>query len=268
MKTQQDTSTDPFAFAFNPQNIENTVNNAKNTLNNPLFGMAYANFGKKFSGIGDKYDSLLNQIFSSQYRYYFDVDNMYVVKKSIMTIAPYLYRGNWALSSEFQAISPTENVHAPDLYLPLMSLITFVLLRCLNLGITDKQEFNPGYIVDSFWKCLVISFLEVIIIKIVFCFLDGIRVNTVDLISHLNYRYCSLCALMVFNILINNNFFSSICTVYVLICQAIFVYKTLQRYSPSHNQSALELSSFGSNITLLLSLLQPFCSWILLSFGQ
>ncbi|CAD8063740.1 unnamed protein product [Paramecium sonneborni] len=267
MKPQQDTSTDPFAFAFNPQNIENTVNKAKNTLDNPLFGMAYANFGKKFSGIGDKYDSFLNKIFSSQYRFYFDVDNMYVVKKSIMTIAPYLYRGNWTLNSEFQAISPTENVHAPDLYLPLMSLITFVLLRCLSLGIYDKSSFNPGYIVESFWKCFVISLLELIIIKIVFCFMDGIRVNTVDLISHLNYRYCSLCALMIFNIL-TNNLFSFFCTIYVLICQAIFVYKTLQRYSPSHNQSALELSSFGSNITLLLSLLQPSCSWILLSFGQ
>lgn len=56
---------------------------------------------RKISGFGDKYDSFLNSVFSSQYRFYFDVDNMYVVKKSIMTLAPYLYRGNWTLSTNF-----------------------------------------------------------------------------------------------------------------------------------------------------------------------
>lgn len=37
----------------------------------------------------------------------------------------------------------------------------------------------------------MISLLEVIVVKIVFCFLDGIRVTTFDLVSHLNYRYCT-----------------------------------------------------------------------------
>lgn len=72
-----------------------------------------------------------------------------------------------------------------------MSLITFVLLRCLSVGLDEKNQFTPGYIEYSVGKCFMISLLEVIVVKIVFCFLDGIRVTTFDLISHLNYRYCS-----------------------------------------------------------------------------
>lgn len=48
--------------------------------------------------MGEKYDSIVNSVFSSQYRFYFDVDNTYVVKKSLMTLAPFVYRGDWTLS--------------------------------------------------------------------------------------------------------------------------------------------------------------------------
>lgn len=106
-----------------------------------------------------------------------------------------------------------------------MSLITFVLLRCLSLGLDEKNQFTPGYIEYSIGKCFMTSLLEVIVVKIVFCFLDGIRVTTFDLVSHLNYRYCtyiknqysSLCALVIFNIL-TNNLFSIVGTIYILAC--------------------------------------------------
>ena len=52
--------------------------------------------------MGEKYDSIINSVFSSQYRFYFDVDNTYVVKKSLMTLAPFVYRGDWTLSMQFK----------------------------------------------------------------------------------------------------------------------------------------------------------------------
>lgn len=78
-----------------------------------------------------------------------------------------------------------------------MSMVTFVLLKCLavallsadGIDIINKLGLHPSMIVTAFWKCIVISMLEVIIVKIVFCFMDGGRIYTFDLISHLNYRY-------------------------------------------------------------------------------
>lgn len=54
---------------------------------------------RKIVGIGERYDSFLNSIFSSQYRFYFDVDNSYVIKKILMTLVPFIYRGDWTLST-------------------------------------------------------------------------------------------------------------------------------------------------------------------------
>lgn len=43
----------------------------------------------------DKYNTFFDKLFSSEYRYYFDVDNQYVMKKCAMAVAPFLYRGEW-----------------------------------------------------------------------------------------------------------------------------------------------------------------------------
>lgn len=140
---------------------------------------------------------------------------------------------------------PTQNVYAPDYYIPLMSMITFVLLRCLSMGILNDRTLDPAMIVGGFWKCVIISSLEVFIVRIVFMFIDGVRVSLFDLVAFLNYRYCSyaieqsrLCLLVLLNILTEGSFYMALLG-YALLCQCFFVYKTLQRYSGSQNHSAL-----------------------------
>ena len=36
-----------------------------------------------------------------------------------------------------------EDVSAPDLYIPLMALITYVMLVGLNYGVANRYDFNP-----------------------------------------------------------------------------------------------------------------------------
>jgi len=38
------------------------------------------------------YDSFLHRVFSSEYRYYFDVDNKYVIKKLAILISPFFFK--------------------------------------------------------------------------------------------------------------------------------------------------------------------------------
>lgn len=42
--------------------------------------------------MGKRYDTFFAKVFSSDYRYYFDVDNAYVTKKLAILVAPFLSR--------------------------------------------------------------------------------------------------------------------------------------------------------------------------------
>ena len=67
---------------------------------------------------------------------YFDVTNRYVLNKLRIIILPFtLKQEDWrrqGLSYEYSAegtpATPREDLQAPDLYIPLMSFVTFILL--------------------------------------------------------------------------------------------------------------------------------------------
>ena len=82
--------------------------------------------------------------FNKDIRYYFDVDNRYVLEKMGIILAPLLWRGEWGKhknehgDSHMGFLEPKLEVHAPDLYIPLMAFISYVLISCLNKGIGDQ----------------------------------------------------------------------------------------------------------------------------------
>lgn len=61
-----------------------------------------------------------------------------------------------------QADSPRHNLFAPDLYIPCMSFITFLLFTGINAG--AKGEFSPEVLGITGSAGIVIVTLEVILI--------------------------------------------------------------------------------------------------------
>jgi hypothetical protein len=49
------------------------------------------NLGTRVLGFTKKYDSIFEKMFSSDYRYYFDVDNNYVMKKLTLLHIPFAF---------------------------------------------------------------------------------------------------------------------------------------------------------------------------------
>jgi len=86
----------------------------------------------------------LQLFFNKDIKYYFDVDNRYVVEKLGIILMPFLWTGEWTKTrneygdSHMGFLEPKLEVHAPDLYIPLMSFISYVLITCLNMGIGDQ----------------------------------------------------------------------------------------------------------------------------------
>lgn len=84
---------------------------------------------------------------------------------------------------------PNSDENAPDLYLPVMSLITYCLLCALTYG--TSGQFNPEVIPDVTTKCFVTQVLEVLLIRFGFYMMDT-AVPFLDLFSYTGYKYLGL----------------------------------------------------------------------------
>lgn len=83
----------------------------------------------------------------------FAIDDGYVVKKLGFLVFPFLHR-RWHGSHE----QPRENIVQPDLYIPLMAFMTYVLAASYMLGLKDK--FSPeqlGILSSSALVCLTLE---------------------------------------------------------------------------------------------------------------
>jgi hypothetical protein len=85
---------------------------------------------------------------------------------------------------------PVHDENAPDLYLPTMSLITYVLLCALIYGTAGK--FNPEVIPDVTTRCFATQILEVLLIRFGFYAMQA-PVAVLDLFSYTGYKYAGLC---------------------------------------------------------------------------
>jgi hypothetical protein len=78
--------------------------------------------------------------FNKDIRYYFDVSNTYVLKKLLIVLCPFMAPGEWTKTSQEHhpdhlGFLPAKfEIHAPDLYIPLMGFMTFIILACLSYG--------------------------------------------------------------------------------------------------------------------------------------
>ncbi|EAR96999.1 Hrf1 family protein (macronuclear) [Tetrahymena thermophila SB210] len=211
-------------------------------------------------------------IFNSYVRSFFDIDNMYILRKMKLILFPFLQRGEWEVkvneyassSQEQNFISPKDNPHSPDLYLPLMGLITFVLVSCLSVGIGDN--FQPEIIQRNTSYCLFITFIEIYLYKFLF-FLVGIKnIGILNMLSHLSYRFLSLTCILICNLSFGG-WFTFILMVYLLTTSVFFIFKTLKRYIQTMSDSFGEVNFqelSQKNILYLMSIIQLAVSYLLL----
>lgn len=129
-------------------------------------------------------------------RPYFAVDNSYVKRKMTKVLFPFLFR-DWARQEKLESTPdglsiyalPQQDENAPDLYIPSMSLLTYVLLCGLCYG--NAGHFDPEVLPDVTSKCIVTQVLEVIAIRIGF-YLMAAPVAILDLFSYTGYKYLGL----------------------------------------------------------------------------
>jgi len=143
-------------------------------------------------------------------KYYFSVNNLYVMKKMKMLLFPF-FKKKWTrltvedsqttneqnyYASKF--VCPWDDENAPDLYIPLMSFVTFVLITGLAKGRANR--FSPEVLIDIMSSCILTHTFEVLLLRLGLYLMQSSS-NFFDIISFTGYKYVGLCINMLVGLL-------------------------------------------------------------------
>ncbi|KAJ1959922.1 Transport protein yif1 [Dipsacomyces acuminosporus] len=129
-----------------------------------------------------------------QLKHSFDVSNMYVLAKLKLIVFPWLQK-NWHRHAERDPTgqvvgfkSPRDDTNSPDLYIPVMALVTYVIAIGLIIGRAGVfQPEDLGYTASS---ALGIIVFEVLLVKM-FCYLlnIGSELQLLDILAYSGYKF-------------------------------------------------------------------------------
>ncbi|XP_008952355.3 protein YIF1A isoform X3 [Pan paniscus] len=140
-------------------------------LGDPVANVAMA-YGSSIASHGkDMVHKELHRFVSvSKLKYFFAVDTAYVAKKLGLLVFPYTHQ-NWEVQYSRDApLPPRQDLNAPDLYIPTMAFITYVLLAGMALGIQKRMILSvltgllfgsDGYYVALAWTSSALMYFIV-----------------------------------------------------------------------------------------------------------
>jgi protein transport protein YIF1 len=124
--------------------------------------------------------------------------------------------------------APRQDYNAPDLYIPLMAFMTYVLLSGLGKGL-GSTGFTPDVIIQAIWRCLLLHLIETGLIKFGVN-LMSVPIPFLDVFSYTGYKYVALCLNLISRVLGSTvSFLVSLFTASML---AYFVLKTMAAVVP------------------------------------
>ena len=126
-------------------------------------------------------------------RHHFHVSNSYVIKKLRILLFPWRHRP-WSRrvrrleNGQSEWSPPREDINSPDLYIPVMALVTYILLAALHSGLNSR--FHPEILGVTASKALAVVILDLMFVK-GGCYFLNIQgpVQTVELAAYGGYKF-------------------------------------------------------------------------------
>lgn len=196
-------------------------------------------------------------------KYYFSVNHKYVLKKLLLILAPFRNRtwgrqrgidqGHFEGSGSDGATSylpPRDDVNAPDLYIPLMSFITYVLMVGFVFGMQDK--FKAEILARYFSKGLAVLSLEVLIIKLGLYLINARPTPWLDVIAYRGYKFVGVVLTMLSGILVRQMYYPVL--LYSATAMGIFLMRSHRRIILPRDTEAHQAQDLARRNAFLLFL--------------
>ncbi|KII61101.1 Protein YIF1B [Thelohanellus kitauei] len=125
--------------------------------------------------------------FIATLKQYFDVDLFYIYKKLTYLFVPFVQK-DWGRLHDDPNVSPKANHHSLDLYIPVMSFMTYVFICSLFLGY--HHLFSPESLGKLVSKCIGCLVFEVAAFMLIFVITGyGSRLSFIYLLALCAYKY-------------------------------------------------------------------------------
>ncbi|XP_053729406.1 protein YIF1B isoform X2 [Synchiropus splendidus] len=161
-------------------------------LSDPMSNLAMA-YGSSLASQGkEMMDKNLDRFIPiSKLKYYFAVDTLYVGRKLGLLVFPYMHE-NWEVSYQQDTpVAPRFDVNAPDLYIPAMGFITYVLVSGLALG--TQNRFSPELLGVQASSAFVWLIMEVLVVLLsLYLVTVNTDLTTIDLLAFSGYKYVGM----------------------------------------------------------------------------
>lgn len=231
-----------------------------NVLSDPMANMALQ-YGQSIAGQGKDFveKKMDKYISSSKLRYYFNVDTSYVGKKIGLLLMPFTHN-EWSLHYQQDSpVPPRFDINAPDLYIPVMAVVTYILMSGIALGMNAR--FTPESLGVEASSALVWYIIEVLIIMFSLYLVNArTDLSTFDVIAFSGYKYVAMILCLVAGGLFGSTGYWVV-LVYTGITISYFLLKTLRLKILPHSSTDGYGQSAGSHrmyLTFIVSFVQPF----------
>ncbi len=156
----------------------------------------------------------LNRVKYSKIRKYFDVDDNYVFEKLKLIYYPFGY--------DLRKASVKGSIYNPDLYIPLMSILTLGIIN--SFYFSSYSKFSPDGIFVFFTRVIFFKLFLGLIYKFI-GYLFGLDMSFFDLFAICGYKYFTIIPIRI----VSKNFFlKAILSIYTVITFFIFISRTLK----------------------------------------
>ncbi|TAQ88943.1 hypothetical protein B7494_g2716 [Chlorociboria aeruginascens] len=138
----------------------------------------------------------------SALKHYFNVSNGYVVNKLFLVLFPWRHKP-WSRKQsvgpngqEGWFLPPRDDLNSPDMYIPVMALVTYILLSTLLAGL--RGAFQPELLGSTAGWAFFIVFIEILGLKLG-CYLLSISNESqlLDLVAYSGYKFVGVITTLV-----------------------------------------------------------------------
>lgn len=238
--------------------------NPTQLANDPMANMAFQ-YGTTLASQGREYvDKNIDKFVPvSKLKYYFAVDTSYVGRKLALLTFPFTHQ-NWSIKyNKAEPVAPRFEINAPDMYIPSMAFVTYILVAGLVMG--TQSRFSPEQLGIIATSAFLWSFAEVLAILFSFYICSVLaEFQTLDLIAFCGYKYVGMILCVLAGLVFRSTGYYVV-LVWMSLTTAFFLVRTLRLIIlPEADADSIgRASKRRIYLLLFIAVLQPLLMFVL-----
>ncbi|KAH9515466.1 Protein YIF1B-B [Bulinus truncatus] len=237
-------------------------------LSDPVASMAMQ-YGHTLAGQGKDLvqKNIENYVASSRLKYYFAVDTAYVGKKLGLLLFPFTH-SDWSIHyNQDEPVPPRYEINAPDLYIPVMAFVTYILVAGMVLG--TQGRFTPEQLGTQASSALVWLIIEMIAFSLSLYILNlSTALRYLDIVAYCGYKFVGMNVSLLAGVMSGNLTVYYCVLAWFSLSLVFFLLRTLKvQVMPQQDHDGFTKGAKRSLYLILsMSLTQPVLMWWLSSY--